>query len=443
MMMVDTALKARHAAGKPIRLGILGAGCVGRGLTNQLVNTTQGIKIAAIYNRTIERAHDAFRYAGVEQTTEVSSQSALDAAIEAGKFVVTGDPMLLARSPHVDVIIDVTGAVELGAHVVLEAFKHGKDVILMNAELDATIGPILQVYADKAGVILSACDGDEPAVQINLHRWVAGMGLTPRVMGNVKGLQDAYRNPTTQKGYADTWGQTPQMCTSFADGSKVSFEQAIVANATGFGVLQRGMTRGLEYRGDVMKLGQLYDLDVLRQRGGIVDYIVGTPYTKIYCLAEHPDPKQQHYLRLYKMGDGPLYSFFTPLHLVHFEVHNTIGRVVLFRDGVAKPLGGPVVEVCAVAKRDLKKGEVLDNYGMYMTYGEGVNADEMSRMRYLPEGLVEGCTLKADIPKDGVLTYDHVELPVGRLADQLRAEQYRHFRGETWLDSYGMARAAE
>ena len=142
------------------------------------------------------------------------------------------------------------------------------------------------------------------------------------------------------------------------------------------------------------------------------------------------------------MGEGPLYSFFIPYHLVHFEVPNAIARVVLFRDSVAPPLAGPVVEVCAVAKRDLKAGEVLDDYGMYMTYGEAVNVDEMSAGRYLPEGLVEGCKLKRDIAKDAVLTYRDVELPPNRLADRLRAEQYRHFRNETWLEkSVGAAPA--
>jgi predicted homoserine dehydrogenase-like protein len=107
---------------------------------------------------------------------------------------------------------------------------------------------------------------------------------------------------------------------------------------------------------------------------------------------------------------------------------------VLLRDAVAQPLAGPVVEVSAVAKRDLKAGETLDDYGMYMTYGEAVNADEMCNRRYLPEGLVEGCKLKTDVKKDTVITYDDVELPAGRLADRLRAEQYRQFRGETWLE---------
>jgi predicted homoserine dehydrogenase-like protein len=134
------------------------------------------------------------------------------------------------------------------------------------------------------------------------------------------------------------------------------------------------------------------------------------------------------------MGEGPLYPFWIPYHLVHFEAPNAIARVVLFGDEVAPPLGGPVVEVCAVAKRDLRAGETLDEYGMYTTYGEAVNADEMSAGRYLPEGLVEGCRLRRDVAKDRVLTYDDVVLPEGRIADRLRAEQYRRFRGETWLD---------
>jgi predicted homoserine dehydrogenase-like protein len=252
-------------------------------------------------------------------------------------------------------------------------------------------------------------------------------------MGNVKGLQDPYRNPTTQKGFADRWGQNAAMVTSFADGSKVNFEQAAVANATGFKVRSRGMSRGAMYTGDILKIVELYDIEELLRIGGVIDYVVGTPLSKVYCLAEHRDPKQQHYLSLYKMGAGPLYCFFIPYHLVHFEVPSAIARAVLYRDPVVKPLGGPVVEVCAVAKRNLRAGEVLDDYGMYMTYGEAVNVEEMSTGRYLPEGLVEGCRLLNNITKDAVITYDDVVLPTGRLADWLRAEQYHRFRGETWL----------
>jgi predicted homoserine dehydrogenase-like protein len=436
MIIVDNALKERERTGRPIRVGMVGAGFMGQGLTNQITNSVAGMRMAAVYNRRQERAEHVFRYSGLEDVVVADTQLALDTAIQAGRPAVAEDPFMICRSDQIDVVVDVTGSVEFGANVILEAFRHGKHVVLMNAEVDATIGPILQVYAKQHGVILSACDGDEPGLQMNLYRWVKGLGLIPRVVGNVKGLQDPYRNPTTQKAWAERWVQNPAMVTSFADGSKISFEQSIVANATGFKVRQRGMTRGQVYDGSIMDIHQLYDLDELRELGGVVDYTVGPAGVKIFCLAEHSDPKQRHYLNLYKMGEGPLYPFWVPYHLVHFEAPNAIARVVLFGDNLAPPLAGPVVEVCAVAKRDLEAGEVLDEYGNYMTYGEAANVEEMSTMRYLPEGLVEGCRLKRAIRKDEVLTYDDVELPSGRIADSLRAEQYRHFRNETWLEEH-------
>ena len=436
MIVVDAALQTREEEGRPIRVGMVGAGFMGRGLANQIINSVPGMRLVAVSNRRVDRGVSAFRYAGLDDVATVDTQVALADAIRTGRAAVTDDAMLLAGSEEIDVLVDVTGSVEFGARVLLEGFANGKPAVLMNAEIDATIGPIMQVEARRHGVIMSACEGDEPGLQLNLYRWVRGLGLIPRVMGNVKGLQDPYRNPTTQAGFAERWGQNPSMVTSFADGSKISFEQAIVANATGFKVRSRGMSRGFEFNGSPMDLPSLYDLDQLRETGGVVDYTVGPPFVKVYCLAEQPDPKQRHYLELYKMGAGPLYPFWTPYHLVHFEVPNAIARVVLFGDSVAPALGGPVVEVCACAKRDLRAGETLDDYGGFMTYGEAVNTEEMSAGRYLPEGLVEGCRLLRDVAKDAVLTYDDVELPPGRLADQLRAEQYRHFAGQSWLHDH-------
>src|SRR5258707_5059318 len=400
MIIVDKALKERQRQNKTIRGAVAGAGFVDGGLTKQLPHRVRGMRMRPIYNRRPERALGVYRYAGCEDVKVVSTQAALDETVRRGLPAVSEDPYFICRSPEIDVIVDVTGSVEFGARVILEAFSHGKSVVLMNAEVDATIGPMLRVYGKKNGQILSACDGDEPGVQMNLVRWVKGLGLTPRFVGNVKGLQDPYRNPTTQRGWAERWGQNAAMVTSFADGSKISFEQAIVANATGFKVRSRGMSRGRKYDGPIMDLHKLYDVDEIRALGGIVDYTVGPAGVKIFCLAEHSDPKQRHYLNLYKMGEGPLYPFWVPYHLVHFEAPNAIARVVLFGDNVAPPLQGPVVEVCAVAKRDLAAGELLDEYGMYMTYGEAVNADEISAMRYLPEGLVERCKLQRAIPKE-------------------------------------------
>ena len=434
MIIVDAALQALEAEDKLIRVGLIGSGFMAQGLCNQITNSVPGMRVAAIYGRRVERAVEILRYAGVADAEAVSSADAFGAALRQRRPVATDDPFLLTQSDQIDVLVELTGSVEFGAQVAMDAFAHQKAVILMNAELDATIGPILHVHAHRLGGVLSATEGDEPGIQMNLYRWVRGLGLTPRVIGNVKGLQDPYRNPTTQQAFAEQWGQNPAMVTSFADGSKISFEQTIVANATGFRVLRRGMSRGVKFDGSPLELAGLYDLGEVRELGGIVDYTVGPANVKVFCLAEHADPKQRHYLELYKLGPGPLYPFWVPYHLPHFEAPNAIARVALFSDNVAPPLDGPVVEVCAVAKRDLAADEVMDDYGMYMTYGEAVNADEMSEGRYLPEGLVEGCRVRRPVPKDSVLTYDDVELPPGRMADALRAEQYRHFRGETWLE---------
>ena len=278
MIIVDNALQAREAAGNPIRVGMIGAGFMGRGLLNQIVHSVPGERMVAVYNRHLEKAVEAYRYAGLDPVV-VQDERDLDDAIANDRPAVTDDWTLLTRSSQIDALVDVTGAVEFGAHMVTDAFSNGKHVVLMNAELDATIGPILQVYARKAGVILSACDGDQPGVEINLFRYVQGLGLIPRVMGNIKGLQDPYRNPTTQQGFAERWGQNPTMVTSFADGSKVSFEQTIVANACGLKVPRRGML-GRDHHGHVDELTTMYDLDMLRELGGIVDYVVGARPTR-------------------------------------------------------------------------------------------------------------------------------------------------------------------
>lgn len=294
---------------------------------------------------------------------------------------------------------------------------------MMNAEVDATIGPILKTYADRGGVILSGCEGDQPGVEMNLYRFVQGLGIRPLVCGNVKGMIDPYRNPTTQAEFARQWDQTPHMVTSFADGTKIACEQAIVANATGMKVAQRGMI-GHGTVKHVDELTEVYDADQLLALGGIVDYVVGAePGPGVYVIGYSEDPLQQHYLKYLKRGAGPLYSFYTPYHLCCLEFPISLARVGLLKDTVIAPLAGPVVDVITTAKRDLKAGEVLDGIGFYMTYGQCENSDVTQSQDLLPIGLSEGCRLKRDIPKDQVISYADVVLPEHRLCDRLRQEQ--------------------
>jgi predicted homoserine dehydrogenase-like protein len=423
MIIVDRALQRRAAAGDPVRVALVGAGFMGRGVVNQVVNATPGMTMAVVCNRTLAAAERAYREAGVTQWRVAETAAQVSAAVAAGEPVVTSSVAALCAAEGVDAVVEATGAVEFGAQVVLAALAGGKHVVLLNAEVDATVGTALRVRAEAAGLVLTGCDGDQPGVELGLYRFVTGIGLTPLVCGSVKGLHDPYRTPTTQAGFARRWGQSPQMVTSFADGTKVSFEQAIVANATGMTVERRGM-RGADHDGHVDDLTSRFDVDELRALGGVVDYVVGArPGPGVYLLATHDDPRQRHYLDLYKLGPGPLYSFYVPYHLCHFEVPGTLARAVLFGDAAVQPAGPPTVEVVAVAKRDLAAGQVLDGPGGYDSYGLAERADVTSTLGLLPMGVAQGCRLRRDLRRDDVLRYDDVELPPGRVVDALRDEQ--------------------
>ncbi len=430
MIIVDRALEKRHTENNPVRVAMVGAGFMGRGIALQIQNYVPGIELVAISNRHLAGAKKAYREAAVNDCSVVETTAQIEEVISRGRYAVTEDAMLLCEAQGIDAIIEVTGAVEFGAQVALKAIENGKHVILMNAELDGTIGPILKVYADKAGVVITNADGDQPGVIMNLYRFVKGLGVEPVLCGNIKGLHDPYRNPTTQEGFARKWGQSAPMVTSFADGSKISFEQAIVANATGMGVAKRGMFGPTVPAGTpIREAAKKFPLEAMTAGSGIVDYVVGAePSPGVFVLGTHDHPAQKHYLNLYKLGEGPLYCFYTPYHLCHFEVPNTVARAVLFKDATITPRGAPKVDVVAAAKIDLKAGQVLDGIGYYMTYGLCENADVARLQRLLPIGLAEGCRLKHDIGKDQLICYEDVEIPPGRLCDRLRAEQNSHFQ---------------
>ena len=310
---------------------MLGAGFMGQGLTNQIVNSharhargrrssTAGPSARA--TSTILRASN--------DVVEASTQGALEDAIRAGSPAITEDALLLARSRadrragrH-----DRLGRVRRPRHPRGVQARQGRraderrdrrhdrpDPPGLRGETRRHPLGLRRRRARRPDESLSLGEGPRPDAARDRQRQGAAGSLS--------------QLPTTQKGFAEKWGQNPAMVTSFADGSKISFEQAIVANATGFVVKSRGMSRGLEYRDDVHE-----DRQALRHRRAARDSggdhrLRGRARRSRRCTASPstPIPKQQHYLNLYKMGDGPLYSFFIPYHLVHFEVPNAIARV--------------------------------------------------------------------------------------------------------------------
>lgn len=400
MIIIDKLLEQRAAENKPIRVGLIGAGFMARGIAVQILNYSKGIKLVGIANRTTSKADAILKEAKAEDRG----------------VMVTDDYTRLTESDDIDVIVEVTGAIEYGTRAILSALDHKKHVVSMNAEVDGTIGYALRERAEKNGVIYTLSDGDQPGVQMNLFRYVKGLGLRPVMCGNIKGLQDPYRNPTTQEGFAKKWGQNPYMVTSFADGTKISFEQACVANGTGMTVAKRGMYGPTVEGGTpIEKAVKEYNVEELvASKTGFVDYIVGTvPNGGIFVLATHDDPIQKHYLNLYKVGEGPIYPFYVPYHLCHFETPSSIARVAIFGDVTLAPAGDkPVVEVVTAIKKDLKRGEKLDVMGGYTMYGVAENSREARKENLLPIGLAEHATLKRDVKKDEFITFDDVELAI-------------------------------
>jgi predicted homoserine dehydrogenase-like protein len=428
--MVDTALGWREAQRAPVRVGLVGAGYAARAIALQLLTPIDGIRLTAIANRTIDKARRIVDDAGMREVRVATSRADIEGAARHDRTVITDDPMLLCNAAGLDVIVECTGQVEFGASVATTAIDYGKHVILVNAELDATLGPILKVRADQQGVVLSNTDGDEPGVAMNLYRFLKTVGLRPLAAGNIKGLLDPYRTPETQQDFARRAGQNARMVTSFADGTKLAQESTVLANATGFRVARRGMAG---YRcAHVNDLAALLSPAELLQEGGRVDYVLGArePSNGAFVLGYSDDPRRQDYLRAFKMGDGPLYCFYTPFHLPHVQIVPTIARAALLHDATVAPAGPPVCDAVAIAKRDLHAGEVLDGIGGFMCYGVVENADIASAEGLIPIGLAEGCRLIRAVAKDQALSYADVQVPPGRLADQLRADQTAYFSGQ-------------
>jgi len=420
-MNTDTALQQREKDRKPIRVGIIGAGAAGRAIALQLATPAPGVRLAAIVNRTPEHGERAFREAGITEWRCPESARDAETAINHGLPILTNDPAVVTRCDAIDVIIEGTGTIEYAAGVVLDAFDHGKHVVLVNAELDSVLGPILNAKATNAGVVITHTDGEEPGVAMTLLRYLRSTGLRPVAAGNLKGMVDHYRTPETQKAFALKYDQEPRKVTSFADATKLSMETTILANATGFQAGRRGMYGpACEH---VREMAKLLPADQMLATG-LVDYALGAaPHTGAFVIVYEDKPLKQAQLGYVKMGDGPFYVFYTPFHLPHIQIISTIGRAVVHSDPTVAPIAGPVCEVITLAKRDMKAGERLDGIGGFCAYGLIENTSAARSIDALPLSLSENCVLRRDVVKDQVIPFGDVEQPKRGAVDDLWNEQ--------------------
>ena len=425
MILTDTALAKRLQANNPVRVAMVGAGYMSQCIALQIIQATPGMRLVAISNRTPSKAEQVYRDAGVSETVRAGSAAALEDAISRNQYAVTDDPSIIWEAGSVEAVIEVTGDPEFGTRVAYESLRQGKHVIMLNAEVDASVGPILKTYADRSGVVYSYTDGDEPGVMMNLFRLVESMGCKPLLVGQLKGMLDRYRTPATQKEFAEKFNVNAAIVASFADGSKLNLESAIMGNATGFSPAKRGMHgHPCAHVKDLMSKFNLDDF----KNGGLVEYVLGAePHTGAFVMAYNDNPVRGKLLGYLKMGAGPFYMFYTPYHLPQMQLPHSVARAVLFNDPTITPRGVPTCDTIAHAKRDLKAGERLDGMGGYTNYGLVDKYETCRRGNYLPMAVSLDCVMKRDMAKDQPLTYADINLPRGRIVDKLRAEQFERF----------------
>jgi predicted homoserine dehydrogenase-like protein len=412
----------------PIRFAIIGAGQMGVDMVSQ-VGRMQGMDAVAVADIDLSRAASAYEIAGVPADRVVHARNAGEAndAIRAGKYIITDDGSLASRIEAVESIVDATGHPEAGARIALDAFDHGKHLVMMNVEADVTIGPILRRRAEKAGVIYSMAAGDEPTALMELYSFAKALGLDIIAAG--KGKNNPLNRQAVPEQYeaeARRRNLNPMMLVEFVDGSKTMIEMACFANATGL-VPDVPNMHGPDT--SVPELNKVFRLQAdggILTKKGVVDYAVGRVAPGVFLIVGTDHPRLRQCLVLRDMGNGPAYTLFRPFHLCSMEVPLTVATIGLYNRPTMQPLDQLAAEVTTIAKRDLSPGEILEGIGGRTHHAGCMVYGEARELNALPIGLAKGCKVRASVPRGTLVTWDMVEPPGGSILYQLRAEQDKY-----------------
>lgn len=406
-------LEDLERAGTPIRVGLVGAGQMGRGFIAQVAGIP-GMEVTAASDLDVERARDAFRDTDQEPVEKENGTP--------GSPAVTDDFLDLTRSDSVDVVVEATGIPEVGARAAYEAIHNGKHVVMLNVETDVTVGHVLDRMARSAGVVYTGSAGDEPGVIMDLYDFADSLGFNVVAVGKGKNNPlDPSATPDSLAKEAKGKRMNPKMLASFVDGTKTMVEMAAVANATGFVPDIPGMHGPKETDPD--RLGETFSL---REEGGIlssygtVDYVLGVA-PGVYIIVRPGSAPVRETLAYVGRGDGPNYVLYRPYHLTSLETPLSVARAAIYGEATITPLSAPTAEVVAVAKRDLASGEKLGGIGGTDYHGFTYKVSEAREM--VPCGVAEGARLTKPVSRGQPITRDAVELDSGSFVVGLRSLQ--------------------
>jgi predicted homoserine dehydrogenase-like protein len=444
-MNLSTMLRERAAAGRPVRIGQIGAGKFGTMFLSQ-VRLTTGMHLVGLADLMPARARE--RLVGVGWPAEQIAASSMGDALKSGKTFVTDDAMAVIANPDIDVVIEATGDPAAGIRLCLAAIKHGKHIVMVNVEADALAGPLLARRAREAGVVYSLAWGDQPALICEHIDWARACGFGIVAAGKGTRYHPSYHQSTPETVWdillqylpiKDRSHINPKMFNSFVDGTKSGIEMTAVCNATGLVPQSGGLgfppasrfelaevckprSEGgtLEKKGVTEVVSSLYrdgkDVPHHLAMGTYVVIESDSAYAA-QCFVEYnclPD-KSGKYATLYR-----------PTHMIGLELGISVASVALRKE----PTGTSVCfnsDVAATAKRALKKGEVLDGEGGFTVWGKQVPADVSLAEGYLPLGLASDVKLVRDIAEGQGLRWSDVAIDASADAVKTRREMEAMF----------------
>jgi predicted homoserine dehydrogenase-like protein len=434
-MNLSHLLNARRAAGKPVRVALIGAGKFGSMFLSQVPHTP-GLEVPVIVDLDPDRAREACRTVGWNA-----------ARIAATTFTADGSK---ATSGNIEVIVEATGNPAVGIKHARAAIAAGKHIVMVNVEADVLAGPLLAEEARNAGVVYSLAYGDQPALTAEMVDWARATGF--RVVAAGKGTKylPAYHDVTP----ADVWshygltadeaqsaGMNPQMFNSFLDGTKSAIEMAAIANATGLEVPADGLLFPPCGVDDLPHVMRPRDKGGALEKSGVVEVVSslerdGRPVFRdlrwgVYVVLEAPNDYAADCFRQYGLktdSSGRYAAMYKPYHLIGLELNISILSAALRNEPTGQPQGFRG-DVASVAKRDLRAGEMLDGEGGYTVWGKLMPAPASLAAGALPIGLAHGVKLKNDIAHGAVVRWSDVEIDAENETIKTRRAMEAKFSG--------------
>lgn len=450
-MNLARKLRARAQDGRPVRVGVIGAGKFGSMFLSQL-RTTPGLHLLGIADLSVERARAALERTGWD--TEVMLAASFDEALRTGRTKITEDAHELITTDGLDVVVEVTGSPAAGARHALDAIAHGRHVVMVTVEADVLVGPLLAAKAREAGVVYSMGYGDQPALVCEMVDWARTCGFNVVAAGKGTKYLPSFHHSTPDTIWslygltaeqAAQGGMNAQMFNSFADGTKSSIEMAAIANAADLKAPSDGLLFPPCGVDDLATILRPREVGGVLEHSGTVETVSslerdGRPVFRdlrwgVYVTFEADPSAQGDYARrcfkeygVVTDASGRYTALYRPYHLIGLELGISVASAALRGEptGVTEHFNADVV---AVAKRPLKAGEMLDGEGGYTVWGKLLPASTSLARGALPIGLAHHAPLKRDIAEGEVIGWADVAIEDSAIV-RLRREMESAFAGE-------------